>query len=73
MIIELKEHGHIVLDQAAQLPVGDVEIILTYTTEAVRKDEALWDAQFAATPPEAFQRLIEEALTEIRNRDVEGY
>ena len=66
MIIELKAHigedGKIVLQTQADLPPGDVEIVITYLTDEEKKDEALWDKQFAETPTSVFDRLIEQGL-----------
>ena len=70
MIIELKGHiaedGKITLDTQAPLPPGDVDIIVSYADATVAQDEAEWDAQFASTPPTAFDKLIEEGLTDYR-------
>jgi hypothetical protein len=70
MIIELKAHigedGKLTLPTDLNLPPGDVDIVISYLTDEEQRDEALWDAQFAATPPAVFERLIEEALEDYR-------
>lgn len=66
MIIELKAHigedGKIVLHTQADLPQGDVEIVITYLTDEEKEDETLWDKQFAETPIAIFDKLIEQGL-----------
>ena len=70
MIIELKGHvgkdGKITIDTQTTLPPGNVDIIVTYEDDSVTEDEAAWDAQFADTPTAAFDKLIEEGLTDYR-------
>jgi hypothetical protein len=77
MIIELKAHieedGTITLQTPVNLPAGDVELVITYETEEEKQDEALWDAQFAATPTSAFDRLIEQGLEEYRSGQTEPF
>ena len=36
------------------------------SVEDIAKDEALWDAQFAATPNEALDKIIEQVRKDIR-------
>jgi len=71
MIIELKGHvgddGKIIFETQPSLPLGDVDIVIAYSDEDEAEDEAQWTAQFVATPESAFDRLIEEGLTELRN------
>jgi hypothetical protein len=41
--------------------------------EAIINDEALWDAQFAATPPEVFEALIREGMAEYERGETEEF
>ncbi|MEP7285053.1 MAG: hypothetical protein ABI947_04710 [Chloroflexota bacterium] len=77
MIIELKGHigedGKIVLHTQTALPSGEVDIVIAYADNAEGQDEALWDAQFAATPISAFEALIDEALADYRDEQTEPF
>jgi hypothetical protein len=77
MIIELKGHigddGKIILDTPTDLPPGNVNIVITYADKDEAEDEALWDAQFAATPTSVFDALIEEGLTDYRNGQTDEF
>ncbi len=73
MIIELKGHvgpdGKIIFETQTALPPGDVDIVIAYSDE----DEAQWTAQFTATPISAFQALIEEGLTDLRDGQTDEF
>ena len=73
MIIELKgrvgEDGKIVLDAQTKLPQGEVDIVISYTDDT----EAHWEAQFAATPTSAFDKLIEEGLSDYHNGETDEF
>jgi hypothetical protein len=75
MIIELKAHideqGKIIFQTPVELPVGDVEITITYHTEEELEDEALWDRQFSDTPTSALDALIEDGLNAFRNGETD--
>jgi hypothetical protein len=77
MIIELKAHvgedGKITLPTSINLPPGDVDIVITYLTEEETQDEALWDAQFAATPVSAFEKLVEQGLEDFYNEQTDEF
>ncbi len=77
MIIELKarvgEDGNIILETPANLPPGDVDIVITYRTEEEAQDEALWDAQFKATPTTVFDKLIEQGLEDYRSGQTDDF
>jgi hypothetical protein len=77
MIIELKAHidtdGRITLQSPTPLPAGDVDLVITYTTDEEKQDELLWDAQFAATPTSAFDKLIEQGLEDYRNGQTDDF
>lgn len=77
MIIELKAHitddGKIVFQTPANLPPGDVDIVITYVTDDELHDESLWDAQFNATPVAAFDRLIAEGLADYRTGQTDAF
>jgi hypothetical protein len=77
MIIELKAHvgedGKITLPTSVNLPPGDVDIVITYLTDEETQDEALWDAQFAATPISAFERLVQQGLEDCRTGQTDEF
>ncbi len=77
MIIELKGHvgpdGKIIFETQTALPPGDVDIVIAYSDEDEVEDEAQWSAQFAATPISAFQALIEEGLTDLRDGQTDEF
>jgi hypothetical protein len=77
MIIELKAHigedGKIVLQTPANLPPGDVELVITYLTDEDKEDEALWDKQFAKTPTNVFEKLIEKGLQDYYNGETDEF
>ncbi len=77
MIIEAKAHigddGKIVLQTPTDLPPGDVEIIITYLTDEVKDDEALWDQQFAETPTDIFDQLVEQGLQDYRDGETDDF
>jgi len=77
VIIELKGHigedGKITIDTQAPLPPGDVDIIVTYTDATIAEDELEWDAQFASTPPSAFDKLIEQGLADYRQERTDEF
>jgi hypothetical protein len=77
MIYELKAHigedGRIVLQTPADLPPGDVDIVITYLTPEEKEDEALWDKQFAETSTTAFDKLIEQALQDYEAGDTDEF
>jgi hypothetical protein len=70
MIIELKAHigedDKIILQTPTTLLPDEVDTVITYLTDEEKQDEALWDAQFAATPTAAFDKLIEQGLSDYR-------
>jgi hypothetical protein len=70
MIIELKAHisedGKITFQTPVDLPSGEVDVVITYTTDEEAQDEALWEAQFAATPRAVFKKLVEKARADYR-------
>jgi len=77
MIIELKAQigidGKIVLQTPADLPPGDVEIVITYLTDEEKEDEALWDKQFADTPTAVFDQLIEQGLRDFQAGETDEF
>ncbi len=77
MIIELKarvgEDGKIIVETPANLPPGDVDLVITYLTDEEKQDEALWDAQFKATPTSAFEKLIDEGLEDYRTGQTDDF
>jgi hypothetical protein len=77
MLIELKgrigEDGKIVLDLPPHLPPGEVDIVIAYPDPKEAEDEALWDAQFAATPTSVFEALIEEGLNDYHNGQTDAF
>lgn len=77
MIIELKAHiadgGEIILQTPANLPPGEVDIVITYVTDEEKHDELLWDAQFEATPTAAFEKLIAEGLEDYRTGQTDAF
>jgi exonuclease III len=77
MIIELKgnvdENGKLTLHTHENLRSGDVDIVIAYIDEAEAKDEAEWDAQFAATPTAVFDALIEEGLADYYNGQTDAF
>ena len=77
MIIELKgrigENGQIIVDTPTTLLPGDVDIVISYTDDAEAQDEVGWDAQFAATPTLAFDKLIEKGLTDDHNGQADEF
>jgi hypothetical protein len=77
MIIELKAYidddGKITFEPPVNLPPGEVDIVITYLTDEEKADEALWDAQFAATPVTVFERLIEEGLEDYRSGQTDPF
>src|SRR5262245_16420893 len=77
MILELKAHigedGKITLQTPANLPPGDVDIVISYLTDDEKQDEALWDAQFAATPKAVFERLIEQGLQDYQSGETDEF
>lgn len=77
MIIELKAHitddGKIVFQAPANLPLGEVDLIIAYVTDEEQQDELLWDAQFAATPIDAFEKLIAEGLEDYRTGQTDEF
>ncbi|MHB8626780.1 MAG: hypothetical protein ACYDBJ_12070 [Aggregatilineales bacterium] len=77
MIIELKahvdEHGQITLQTPVNLPIGDVDLIITYFTDEEKRDEVLWDAQFAATPVSVFEKLIAQGLGDYRSGQIDDF
>ena len=52
-----------VLAQEGMVAPGDLELF-SYADDAEAQDEAEWMAQFAATPPSAFDALVEEGLAD---------
>lgn len=77
MILELKayigEDGKIVFETPPNLPQGDVEIVITYMTDEEKEDEALWDRQFAETPTDVFDRLIEQGLHDYQTGETDDF
>ncbi len=77
MIIELKAHigedGKITLQTPTNLPPGDVDIVIAYLTDEDKQDEAVWDAQFAATPPSAFESLTEQGLADYHSGQTDEF
>ncbi len=77
MIINLKAHiaadGTVTLKSPPILPAGEVDIMISYLTDEERADEALWDAQFAATPIAVFEALIAEGRAEIESGQTEDF
>lgn len=55
------------------LPQGDVEIVITYLTDEEKADEALWQAQFDATPTNVFDKLIEQGLQAYQNGETDEF
>jgi hypothetical protein len=67
-----------VLEQAKALSVDErrqliKELIDLSDQDWVAVDEALWDAQFAATPTVAFERLIAQGLADIRDGNIDKF
>jgi hypothetical protein len=77
VIIELKariaDDGSIVLQTPANLPPGEVDLVITYVTDQEKYDELLWDAQFKATPIAAFEKLIAEGLEDYRTGQTDEF
>jgi hypothetical protein len=77
MIIELKgyvaEDGKITLDDMPILPPGSVHVLITYPDPDEAEDEALWDVQFAATPPAAFDLLIQDSMADYERGETEAF
>jgi hypothetical protein len=77
MILELKarigEDGNIVFEIPTNLPQGEVEIVITYLTDEEKADETLWQAQFDATPPAVFEKLIDQGLQDYQNGETDEF
>jgi hypothetical protein len=77
MIIELKgnvtSEGKIMLDTTAPLPPGNVHVVIAYADADEAEDEALWDAQFAATPTTVFEALIAEGTAEYERGQTDAF
>lgn len=77
MIIELKAHiredGQIVLQTSAELPPGDVQIVIAYLTNEEKEDEAEWDKQFAETPTAVFDKLIKQGLQDYHDGNTDEF
>ena len=59
----VNEQGQLEFEQPNDLPPGDVRIIIaTFDADAEAIDDALWDAQFAATPQEVWEKFANKAL-----------
>jgi len=77
MIIELKgrvgHNGELTFDAPSDLPPGEVDIVISYLTEAEEADEALWDAQFAATSDAQFDALVARGVAEYHSGQTDEF
>ena len=77
MIIEIKgrvnQNGELTFGAPANLPPGEVDVVISYLTQAEEADEALWDAQFAATPDAKFDALIAQTLSDYQKGQTDKF